>query len=75
MAWRWDSSEAVERCVAVVDELFALCGGRALFLDSPMQRFFRDIHGARAHYANRSAPSAENFGRVMLGETTRDWFI
>ncbi len=74
-AWRWDSSEAVERCVAVVDELFALCGARALFLDSPMQRFFRDIHGARAHYANRSAPSAENLGRLMLGGTTRDWFI
>ncbi len=75
VAYRWDSSEAVSKAVEVVDELFALCGGRALFLSSPMHRYFSDVHGARAHYANRPDSSARNFGRVQLGMRTTDYFI
>jgi 3-hydroxy-9,10-secoandrosta-1,3,5(10)-triene-9,17-dione monooxygenase len=75
VAWRWDSSEAVTRCVSVVDELFTLCGGRAIFLSSPMHRYFCDIHGARAHYANRLDSSGRNFGGVMLGQKTKDYFV
>jgi 3-hydroxy-9,10-secoandrosta-1,3,5(10)-triene-9,17-dione monooxygenase len=75
VAWRWDSSEAVSRCVGVVDELFGLCGGRALFTDSPMHRYFCDIHGARAHYANRPEPSGRNYGGVQLGQRTTDFFL
>ena len=75
VAWRWDSSEAVSRSVAVVDELFTLCGGRALFLNSQIHRYFLDIHGARAHYANRPEASGRNFGGVQLGLPTRDYFI
>ena len=75
VAWRWDSTEAVSRCVSVVDELFSLCGARALFLDSPMHRYFLDIHGARAHYANRPEASSRNFGRVQLGMRSTDYFL
>jgi 3-hydroxy-9,10-secoandrosta-1,3,5(10)-triene-9,17-dione monooxygenase len=75
VAWRWDSSEAVSRCVDVVDELFSLCGGRALFVDSPMHRYFLDVHGARAHYANRPESAGRNFGRVQLGQRTADFFL
>lgn len=75
VAWRWDSSHAVSQCVEIVDELFGLCGGRALFLDSPMHRFFLDIHAARAHYANRPESAGTNFGRVQLGMRTQDFFI
>ncbi|MCB9683230.1 MAG: acyl-CoA dehydrogenase family protein [Alphaproteobacteria bacterium] len=75
VAMRWDSSEAVSRAVEVVDSLFSLCGGRALFLDSPMHRFFCDVHGARAHYANRPETSGRNFGRVQLGLRTSDYFL
>ncbi len=75
VAWRWDSSEAVSKAVAVVDDLFSLCGGRALFLESPMHRYFLDVHGARAHYANRPESSGRNFGRVLLGQRTQDFFL
>jgi 3-hydroxy-9,10-secoandrosta-1,3,5(10)-triene-9,17-dione monooxygenase len=75
VAWRWDSSEAVSRCVEIVDELFGLCGGRALFTNSPMHRYFLSVHGARAHYANRPEAAGTNFGRVQLGLQTQDWFI
>lgn len=75
VAWRWDSSEVVTKMVAVVDELFSLCGARALFTDSPMHRYFCDVHGARAHYANRPEASGRNFGNVQLGGRTRDFFL
>jgi 3-hydroxy-9,10-secoandrosta-1,3,5(10)-triene-9,17-dione monooxygenase len=75
VAWRWDSSDAVGRCVAVVDELFTLCGGRAIFTNSPMHRYFCDIHGARAHFANCPDPSGRNYGGIQLGMKTKDFFI
>jgi 3-hydroxy-9,10-secoandrosta-1,3,5(10)-triene-9,17-dione monooxygenase len=75
VAWRWDASEAVEKCVGVVDELFTLCGGRAIFTSSPMSRYFLDVHGARAHYANRPENVGRNYGRVQLGMRTTDFFL
>lgn len=75
VAWRWDSSETVSRCVALVDELFTLTGGRAIFSDHPMARYFLDVHGARAHFANRPEAASRNLGGVQLGMKTKDFFI
>ena len=75
MAWRWHSSEAVDTCVGVVDRLFTLCGGRALFLSSPMHRYFTDVHAVRAHFANRREKPARNYGAVQLGLPNQDFFI
>jgi len=75
VAWRWHSSEVVSRCVEVSDDMFTACGGRAIFLSSPMHRFFVDVHGARAHYANRTDSAGQNYGRILLGGQTRDFFI
>lgn len=75
VAWRYDSSDTVQRCVEMVDTMFTACGARALFQSSPMQRYFRDVHAARAHYANRPDKPGQNLGRVMLGHRTQDWFI
>ena len=75
VAWRWHSSEVVSRCVEVIDDMFTACGGRAIFLSSPMHRFFVDVHGARAHYANRTDSASQNYGRVLLGGKTRDFFL
>ena len=75
VAWRWDSSDTVSRCVALVDSMFTLAGGRAIFSDHPMARYFLDVHGARAHFANRPEASSRNFGGVQLGMRTKDFFI
>jgi 3-hydroxy-9,10-secoandrosta-1,3,5(10)-triene-9,17-dione monooxygenase len=75
VAFRYDSAAAVSEAVAVVDSLFSLCGARALFTDSPMHRYFLDVHGARAHYANRPEASARNYGRVLLGQRSTDFFL
>ena len=73
--FRYESSMAVEKCVALVDRMFTACGGRAIYLDYPLQRFFQDIHACRAHYANNPAKPGLNFGAVQLGRKTTDFFI
>jgi 3-hydroxy-9,10-secoandrosta-1,3,5(10)-triene-9,17-dione monooxygenase len=73
--FRLDSSLAVEKCMAAVDLLFTASGGRAIFQGSPIQRYFLDVHAARAHYANNPDKPARNAGGVMLGQKTVDYFI
>lgn len=73
--FRNDSCRAVSRCVDVVDQMITQCGGRAIFLDSPMQQYFQDIHACRAHYANNPDNPLENMGRVMLGMDNQDFFL
>jgi len=73
--FRHASSSAVARCVAAVDELFTQSGGRAIFLTSPILRYFLDAHAARAHYANNPDKPGRNFGAVLLGLKNQDYFI
>ena len=51
---------------AVVDEMYSLAGGSAIYSSSPLQRRFRDVHVATQHML--VAPSVwELTGRLMLG--------
>ncbi len=73
--WRYNSSVATTKSVEAVDLLFTTSGGGAIFLDSAINRFFQDVHAARGHYANNPHKSGRNYGGVMLGMRTTDWFI
>jgi 3-hydroxy-9,10-secoandrosta-1,3,5(10)-triene-9,17-dione monooxygenase len=73
--FKLDSANAVVKCVSAVDALFAQSGGRAIFLTSPMLRFFLDAHAARAHYANNPDKPARNFGGTLLGLDNTDFFL
>ena len=73
--FRYDSSRLVEKCVEAVDGLFTASGGRAIFLASPMQRHFLDVHTARAHYANNPDKPARNHGGVLLNLKNTDFFL
>jgi len=75
VGFRYDSANAVVKCVAVVDDLFSRSGGRAMFLDSPILRFFLDAHAARGHYANNPDKPGRNFGGVLLGLKNQDIFL
>jgi 3-hydroxy-9,10-secoandrosta-1,3,5(10)-triene-9,17-dione monooxygenase len=75
LRFRYDSSSAVVKCVAAVDELFTASGGRAIFLDNPLQRFFQDAHAARAHYANNPDKPGRNWGGVQLKLKNTDFFV
>jgi 3-hydroxy-9,10-secoandrosta-1,3,5(10)-triene-9,17-dione monooxygenase len=75
LKFRLDSSLAVQRSLEVVDALFTESGGRAIFLGSPLLRFFLDIHAARAHYANNPEKPARNLGGVLLQQKNVDFFV
>ena len=63
---RLDAGNAVARGVHAVDRLFEASGGRAIFLDNPLQRVFRDVHAMRAHALNNPDRAARLFGRFEL---------
>ena len=69
---RWDAANAVATGVHAVDRLFAASGGRAIFLDNPIQRAFRDVHAMRAHAINNPEKAAQVFGRSEFGLPPRD---
>jgi 3-hydroxy-9,10-secoandrosta-1,3,5(10)-triene-9,17-dione monooxygenase len=73
--FRYDSSMAVVKSMEAVDLLFSASGGRAIFLDSPLLRYFLDVHAARAHYANNPDKPGRNSGAVQLGGKTSDFFL
>lgn len=74
---RFTAANIVQRCVRAVDLLFEASGGRAIFLDSPIQRFFRDIHAMRAHAINNPDRSAQLFGASELNpdQPPKDLFL
>ena len=73
--YRYDSTNAVLQCVAVVDQLHAASGGRAIYRSSRINRYFQDIHACRAHYANNPDNPAGNLGKVMFGQRNTDYFL
>jgi 3-hydroxy-9,10-secoandrosta-1,3,5(10)-triene-9,17-dione monooxygenase len=75
LRFRYDSSQAVVKSVAAIDLLFTASGGRAIFTDSAIGRFFLDVHAARAHYANNPDKPGRNWGGTQLGLKNTDFFV
>ena len=75
VAYRANAGAATDRMVKALDDLFMASGGSAIFLDQDIQRFFQDIHGARAHHANNPLKTQRNYGGLMMGEQTTDFFL
>jgi 3-hydroxy-9,10-secoandrosta-1,3,5(10)-triene-9,17-dione monooxygenase len=73
--YRFDSSNAADRCAKLVSTLFNAAGGRVLFLGHPLLRAWLDANAARAHYANNPDKPARNFGGVELAVANTDFFI
>lgn len=73
--FRYESAAVPEQCLAEVLEMQKMCGGRAIFTDSPLQRFALDILAGRAHVANNPYPFARNYGGVQLGLDSTDFFL
>ena len=64
---RLASSFAAQLALAAVQRLFNAAGGRALFVDSPMQRSMRDLYAVAAHRALAWDAAAANYGAMLLG--------
>jgi 3-hydroxy-9,10-secoandrosta-1,3,5(10)-triene-9,17-dione monooxygenase len=65
--YRRDGAFAATLCTKAVDILFAATGGGAIYARSPLQRAFRDIHAANAHYVLNWDINGAMYGRVALG--------
>ncbi len=63
---RMHGPEAVASAVRVVNRLFTLSGGRAIFLDNPIQRIWRDVNAMQHHAMNNAAKVARMYGRYAL---------
>jgi 3-hydroxy-9,10-secoandrosta-1,3,5(10)-triene-9,17-dione monooxygenase len=58
---------ATRYAVAGVDRVFANAGARALSLDSPIQRAWRDVHAGAAHPASAPDAPLATYGALALG--------
>jgi 3-hydroxy-9,10-secoandrosta-1,3,5(10)-triene-9,17-dione monooxygenase len=65
--YRRDGAYAAKMCTKAVDLLFTATGGGAIYARNPIQRAFRDVHAANAHYVLSWDVNAAAFGRVALG--------
>ncbi|HZB90598.1 MAG TPA: acyl-CoA dehydrogenase family protein [Stellaceae bacterium] len=65
--WRRDGAYAARMCTSAVDIIFTAAGGGAIYENNPLQRAFRDIHAANAHFGVNWDANGINYGRVALG--------
>jgi 3-hydroxy-9,10-secoandrosta-1,3,5(10)-triene-9,17-dione monooxygenase len=65
--YRRDGAFAAKLCTDAVDLLFTGAGGTAIYDKNPLQRAFRDIHAANAHYMLSWDVNLPPYGRVALG--------
>lgn len=64
---RRDQAFCVRLLVQAIDALFLAAGGQGLFLDHPLQRFWRDAHAAASHISLNWDSAGSMFGQYMLG--------
>ena len=73
--YRFESSQVVRRCADLCDDLMPLLGGRAIYMDSPLVRYWLDINAARAHIANDPGLIGTSLGSMYLGENVQESFV
>jgi resorcinol 4-hydroxylase (FADH2) len=64
---RRDQAFCVRLLVQAIDALFLAAGGQGLFLDQPLQRFWRDAHAATSHISLNWDSTGSMFGQYLLG--------
>jgi 3-hydroxy-9,10-secoandrosta-1,3,5(10)-triene-9,17-dione monooxygenase len=72
---KWDAQWIAKEAQNAVDLLFKASGARGLRLESPMQRFFRDVHAASNHAFLNADKGSLNAGLVELGGMTADFTL
>jgi alkylation response protein AidB-like acyl-CoA dehydrogenase len=64
---RRDQAFCVRLAIQAIDALFLAAGGQGLFLDHPLQRFWRDAHAAASHISLNWDSAGSMFGQHLLG--------
>jgi 3-hydroxy-9,10-secoandrosta-1,3,5(10)-triene-9,17-dione monooxygenase len=60
------------RVIAAIDKLFESAGGKAINTSTPISRFWRDAHAARAHAANDLERTLVMYGKSEFGVPVRE---
>jgi alkylation response protein AidB-like acyl-CoA dehydrogenase len=64
---RLDHAFCTRLLVQAIDVLFLATGGQGLFLDNPLQRYWRDAHAAAAHVSLNWDTASTMYGQYVLG--------
>ena len=64
---RRDQAFCVRLLVQAIDALFLAAGGQGLFLDHPLQRFWRDAHAAASHISLNWDSTGSMYGQYLVG--------
>jgi alkylation response protein AidB-like acyl-CoA dehydrogenase len=64
---RRDQAFCAKLLIQAIDALFLAAGGHGLYLDHPIQRFWRDAHAAGSHISLNWDSSGSMYGQYMLG--------
>jgi resorcinol 4-hydroxylase (FADH2) len=64
---RRDQAFCVRLLIQAIDAVFLAAGGQGLFLDHPLQRFWRDAHAAASHISLNWDSAGSMFGQYLLG--------
>ena len=71
---RRDQAFCARLLTQAIDALFLAAGGQGLFLDHPLQRFWRDAHAAGSHISLNWDSTGSMFGQYLLGLEPRGQF-
>lgn len=63
--WR---AQLSKDCRAVISELFQNAGASAIYMDAPLQRFWRDTHAVAQHVIMNHDTIMRNYGRQLSGQ-------
>ena len=72
---KWDAQWIAKEAQKAVELLFKASGARGLRNESPMQRYFRDVHAASNHAFLNADKGSLNAGLFELGGMTADFTL
>jgi alkylation response protein AidB-like acyl-CoA dehydrogenase len=68
VAMRRDQVRAAWRAVEAADRAFTCCGGNAIRLDKPVQRFWRSMHAGMNHAVFVAGPVYDDAAGMLMGQ-------
>jgi 3-hydroxy-9,10-secoandrosta-1,3,5(10)-triene-9,17-dione monooxygenase len=72
---RYNTTRSAQVAAHAVERLFEQGGGRAIFLDHPLQRRYQDVKAMMHHTAMNPNPAARLYGAAQFGVPIFDMFL
>jgi 3-hydroxy-9,10-secoandrosta-1,3,5(10)-triene-9,17-dione monooxygenase len=72
---RYNTTRSAQMAAHAVERLFEQGGGRAIFLDHPLQHRYQDVKGMMHHTAMNPNPAARLYGAAQFGSPIFDMFL